>query len=61
MYYDTLTVDHHVYAVNAKYPAGRLPGGWSSAVGFQVQIDIGLTKAPVTIDEYIDLADFNAM
>ena len=61
MYYDTLTVDHHVHAVNARYPAGPLPQGWSSAVGFQVQIDIGLTKAPVTIDEYIDLADFDAM
>jgi hypothetical protein len=61
MYYDTLTVDGVVHPVNAVYPAGTLPNGWSSAVGFQVQIDIGLTGQPVTIDEYIDLADFWAM
>jgi hypothetical protein len=61
MYYDTLTVDNDVHPVNAKYPAGPLPGGWSSVVGFQVQIDIGLTGSPVTVDEYIDLADFTAM
>jgi hypothetical protein len=30
-------------------------------VGFQVQIDIGSTGQPATIDEYIDLADFWAM
>jgi hypothetical protein len=60
MYYDTLTVDSKVYPVNVKYPAGRLPGGWSSAVGFQVQIDIG-KGAQATIDEYVDLADFVAM
>jgi hypothetical protein len=61
MYYDTLTVDNHVHSVNAKYPAGPLPNGWSSAVGFQVQIDIGSTGAPVMINEYLDLADFVAM
>jgi hypothetical protein len=61
MYYDTLTVDRTVYPVNAKYPAGHLPGGWSSAVGFQVQIDIGTTKSDVTVDEYLDTADFSAM
>jgi hypothetical protein len=61
MYYDTLTVDDVVHPVNVKYPAGPLPGGWSSAVGFQVQIDIGATGSPVTIDEYLDLADFTAM
>ena len=61
MYYDTLTVDGHVNPVNAVYPAGSLPNGWSSAVGFQVQIDIGPTGSGVTIDEYVDLADFWAM
>jgi hypothetical protein len=61
MYYDTLTVDDVVHPVNVRYPAGFLPHGWSSAVGFQVQIDIGLTARPVTIDEYIDLAGFVAM
>jgi hypothetical protein len=61
MYYDTLTVDGVVHPVNAKYPAGPLPAGWSSAVGFQVQIDIGTTGQPVTIGEYLDLADFSAM
>ena len=35
--------------------------GWSSAVGFQVQIDIGSTVLPVTINEYLDLADFSAL
>jgi hypothetical protein len=60
MYYDTLTVDGVVHPVNAKYPAGPLPGGWSSAVGFQVQIDIGTTGQPVTIDQYLDLANFSA-
>jgi len=61
MYYDTLTVDGVPHAVNVKYPAGRLPRGWGSAVGFQVQIDIGATGSPVTVDEFIDIADFTAM
>jgi hypothetical protein len=61
MYYDTVTVDGVVHPVNVKYPAGHLPGGWSSAVGFQVQIDIGATGSPVTIDEFLDLADFTAI
>jgi hypothetical protein len=61
MYYDDLTVDGTEHPVNAKYPAGSLPHGWSSAVGMQVQIDIGTTKSPVTVDEFIDLADFTAM
>jgi hypothetical protein len=61
MYYDTLTVDGTPHPVNVKYPAGHLPGGWGSAVGFQVQIDIGATGSPVTVDEFIDLADFVAM
>jgi len=61
MYYDTLTLDGVVHPVNAVYPAGPLPNGWSSAVGFQVQIDIGATGSPVTVDEYLDLADFSAL
>jgi hypothetical protein len=61
MYYDALTVDGVVHPVNARYPAGPLPRGWSSSVGFQVQIDIGSTRQHVTVDEYIDLADFSAM
>jgi hypothetical protein len=61
MYYDTLTLDGVVHPVNAAYPAGPLPNGWSSAVGFQVQIDIGATGSPVTVDEYLDLADFSAL
>jgi hypothetical protein len=61
MYYDTLTLDGVVHPVNAVYPAGPLPNGWSSAVGFQVQIDIGTTGSPVTVDEYLDLADFSAL
>jgi hypothetical protein len=47
MYYDTLTLDGVVHPVNAVYPAGPLPNGWSSAVGFQVQIDIGATGSPL--------------
>jgi hypothetical protein len=61
MYYDTLTVDNVPHPVNAKYPAGPLPNGWNGAVGFQVQIDIGQTGSNVTIDEYLDLADFSAI
>jgi hypothetical protein len=61
MYYDTLTVDTVAYPINTMYPAGPLPNGWSSAVGFQVQIDIGSTVLPVTINEYLDLADFSAL
>jgi hypothetical protein len=56
-----LTVDNVVHPVNTKYPAGPLPKGWSSAVGFQVQIDIGQTGSNVTIDEYVDLAYFSAL
>jgi hypothetical protein len=61
MYYDTLTVDGVPHAVNVKYPAGPLPNGWTSAVGFQVQIDIGQTGSPVTVNEFVDMADFVAM
>ena len=61
MYYDTLTLDGVVHPVNVKYPAGHLPRGWSSSVGFQVQIDIGATGSPVTVDEFLDEADFTAM
>jgi hypothetical protein len=61
MYYDTLTVDGKVHPVNVKYPAGHLPGGWSSSVGFQVQIDIGATGSHVTVDEFLDEANFTAM
>jgi hypothetical protein len=61
MYYDTLIVDGTVYPVNVKYPAGHLPGGWSSSVGFQVQIDIGTTGSPATVEQFIDMADFTAM
>ena len=61
MYYDSVTVDGTVHPVNAKYPAGHLPHGWSSSVGMQVQIDIGSTKSHVTVDEYLDLVDFVAM
>jgi len=61
MYYDTVTVDGVVHPVNVKYPAGHLPRGWSSSVGFQVQIDIGATGSPVTVDEFLDLADFTAI
>jgi hypothetical protein len=61
MYYDTLVVDGTMYAVNMKYPAGHLPGGWSSSVGFQVQIDIGATGSPATVEQFIDMADFTAM
>jgi hypothetical protein len=61
MYYDTLTVDGTEHSVNAKYPAGSLPHGWSSAVGTQVQIDIGSTGSPVKVAEFIDLFDFSAI
>ncbi len=61
MYYDTLTVDGVPHNINAMYPAGSMPGGWSSAVGFQFQIDIGKTSQHVTINEYFDLVDFTAM
>ena len=60
MYYDTLTVDGTVHPVNVKYPAGHLPRGWGSSVGLQVQIDIGATGGPVTVDEFLDMAEFTA-
>jgi hypothetical protein len=61
MYYDSVTVNGHVYPVNAKYPAGHLPHGWGSAVGFQFQIDIGDVGSPVTVEEFVDLATFKAI
>lgn len=61
MYYDSLTVNGVLHVVNVKYPAGHLPHGWSSANGFQVQIDIGSTKQDVTVDEFIDEANFSAL
>ena len=48
MHYDMLTVDDHVHPANAVYPSGSLPNRWSSAGGFQVQIDIGSTGQPAT-------------
>lgn len=61
MYYDSVTVNNSVHPVNVSYPAGHLPHGWSSGVGFQFQIDIGSVHSPVTVEEYIDLASFTAM
>lgn len=61
MYYDSVRVNGNVHPVNAKYPAGHLPRGWSSGVGFQFQIDIGDVGSPVTVEEFIDLADFSAI
>jgi len=61
MYYDSLTVNGVIYAVDVKYPAGPLPRGWSSANGFQVQIDIGRTDQDVTVNEFIDEANFSTL
>jgi hypothetical protein len=61
MHYDRLTVNNVVYAVNVAYPAGHLPNGWSSANGFQVQIDIGATNQDVTVDEFLDEANFSTL
>jgi hypothetical protein len=61
MYYDYVIIDGTQHPVNATYPAGHLPHGWSSAVGAQVQIDIGDVGSPVTIDEFIDLFAFKAI
>ena len=61
MYYDSVTVDGNVHPVNAKYPAGHLPHGWSSGVGFQFQIDIGKVGSPVTVEEFVDIASFSAI
>jgi hypothetical protein len=61
MYYDSVTVNGYVYQVGAKYPARHLPHGWSSGVGFQFQIDIGDVSSPVTVEEFVDLADFTAI
>jgi YD repeat-containing protein len=61
MYYDSLTVNGVLHVVNVKYPGGHLPHGWSSANGFQVQIDIGSTKQDITVDEFIDEANFSAL
>jgi len=54
-------VNNVVYAVNVAYPAGHLPNGWSSANGFQVQIDIGSTNQDVTVDEFLDGANFSTL
>jgi hypothetical protein len=61
MYFDSLTINDVVYAVNVKYPAGKLPDGWDSANGFQVQIDIGSTDHDVTVDEFIDEMNFSTL
>jgi hypothetical protein len=61
MHYDRFTVNNVVYAVNVAYPAGHLPNGWSSANGFQVQIDIGSTNQDVTVDEFLDEANFSTL
>lgn len=61
MYYDRLTVNDTVYWVHAKYPAGHLPHNWSSANGFQVQINIGLTNQNVTVDEFLDETNFSTL
>jgi hypothetical protein len=61
MYYDSVTVNGDEHGVNVSYPAGHLPHGWSSGVGFQFQIDIGDVNSPVTVEEYVDLATFTAL
>jgi len=61
MYYDSVIVNGEYHSVGATYPAGHLPHGWSSNVGFQFQIDIGDVGSPVTVEEFVDLAGFKAM
>lgn len=61
MYYDRLAVNGVVYAVNAKYPAGHLPTGWSSGNGFQVQIDIASTSRDVTVSEFFDEMNYSTL
>ena len=60
MYYDSITINGAKTSWALAEPAGTLPSGWNSAVGFQFQIDIGSISGAETVDEYVDLANFTA-
>lgn len=54
-FYDSITIDNHVNAVNMVEPSGPLPAGWGENSGLNVQLDIGPVGA--TISEYVDQAN----
>lgn len=57
MYYDTITVDGKVYAVNMVEPAGPYPSSWGvgNNSGLNIQLDLGASGTALT--EYIDKAN----
>lgn len=60
MYYDTLTIDGTAHVLNMVEPAGTLPTGWTSAIGWQAQIDIGTISGSQTVLENLDQVAFTA-
>jgi len=53
MHYDTLVINGVSHAINMTEPAGPLPSGWLSDVGWQPQIDIGASGtggAPISLN-----------
>ncbi len=59
-HYVNLTLNGTTYAVNMTEPAGPLPSGWTSALGFQFQLDSASVSGTNTLSEYIDEASFIA-
>ncbi len=59
-YYDALIVDGVYNDLTGKTtPAERYPGSYTqSTSGFQFQLDANKNAAPVTVDEYLDMANF---
>jgi hypothetical protein len=57
-YYDYLIVDGVGHALNVTEPAEALPTGWTSAIGFQFQIDVGTVSSSTTTTMNLDNASF---
>ncbi len=58
--YDTMTLNGNVCAINTTWTSSVLPGGWTSAVGFQFQLDASTPSGSQTYTMYLDQATFSA-
>jgi Chitobiase/beta-hexosaminidase C-terminal domain/Fn3 associated len=59
MHYDYFILNGTTYTLNMSEPAGTLPGGWTSAIGFQFQMDSTTVSGATTFTEYLDEASLN--
>lgn len=58
--FNSVTIDGTAHAINLCEPVATLPGGYTSAVGTQFQIDIGTITGSQTVTENLDNVVFSA-